>query len=41
MGKNFEKNIRKTLNSKFSQKHLDHAKQTAADAFKTSPKRVI
>ena len=30
----------KSLNSKYSQKLLDHAKQLAINAFKTSPKRV-
>ena len=30
------KNISKILSSKYSQKRLDHAKQSAADAFKTS-----
>ena len=34
-------NISKSLNSKYSQKLLDHAKQSATDAFKTSSKRVI
>ena len=33
-------NISKSLNSKYRQKLLDHAKLSAADAFKTS-KRVI
>ena len=27
--------------SKYSQKRLDHAKQSAPDAFKTGPKRAI
>ena len=36
MGKNMSKNISKILNSKYSQKRLDHAKQSSADAFKTS-----
>ena len=39
MGKNTGKN--KSLNSEYSQKLLDHAKQSATDAFKTSSKRVI
>ena len=30
----------KSLNSKYSQKLLDHAKQLAINTFKTSPKRV-
>ena len=41
MGKNIGKNVSKCLNSKYSQKILDHAKQSATDAFKTSSKRVI
>ena len=41
MGKNTVKNISKSLNSEYSQKLLDHAKQSATDAFKTSSKRVI
>ena len=38
MGKNIGKNIIESLNSKYSQKHVDHAKQSAAGAFKTSQK---
>ena len=41
MGKNIGKNKSKSLNSKYSQELLDHAKQSATDAFKTSSKRVI
>ena len=41
MGKNIGKNINKSLNCKYSQKLLDHAKQSATDAFKTSSKRVM
>ena len=41
MGKNIGKNISKSLKSKYSQKLLDHAEQSATDAFKTSSKRVI
>ena len=41
MGKSIGKNVSKTLNSKYSQKFLNHAKQSAADAFKTSYIRVI
>ena len=41
MGKNFGKNINKNLSGKYSQKLFDHAKQSATDAIKTSPKRVI
>ena len=35
------RNIRKELSIKYSQKLLDHAKQSATDALKTSSKRVI
>ena len=41
MGKNIGKNISKSLNSKYSQKRLDHAKQSAIDVFKTSSRRVL
>ena len=41
MDKNIGKNVSKSLNSKYSQKLLDNAKQSAADAFKTYSKRVI
>ena len=41
MGKKIGKNISKSLDSKYSQKRLDHAKQSVTDAFKTSSKRVI
>ena len=41
MGKNIDKNVSKSLNSKYSKKLLDHAKQFATDAFKTCSKRVI
>ena len=37
----FAKNIGKNLSCKYSQKLLDHAKQSAADALRTSSKRVI
>ena len=40
MGKNNDENINKNLSGKYSQK-LDHAKQSATDAFKTTSKRVI
>ena len=39
MGKNVGKNVGKYLNSKCSQKHLDHTKQSAVDAPKTISKR--
>ena len=41
MGKNIGKNISKTLSGKYSQKVLDHAKQSATGAIKTFSKRVI
>ena len=41
IGKNIGKNISKNLNGKYSQKHLDHAKQSATDALKTTSKRAI
>ena len=41
MGKNIGRNISKNLCSKYSQKLLNHAKQSATDAFKTASKRAI
>ena len=41
MVKNTVKNISKSLNTKYNQKLLDDAKQSATDAFKTSSRRVI
>ena len=41
IGKNVGKNISKSLCGKYSQKVLDHAKQSATDAFKTILKREI
>ena len=41
MGKNIGKNTSKNLSGKYSQKLLDHAKQSATDAHKTSSKTVI
>ena len=48
MGKNISKNIIKNLSGKYgpgmlaaTQKLLDHAKQSAIDAFKTALKRAI
>ena len=41
MGKNIDENISENLSGKNSQKFIDHAKQSAADALKTSSKRVI
>ena len=39
MGKNIGKNISKNLSGKYSQKLLDHAKQSTADAFKIVSKK--
>ena len=39
--KNIGKNISKNLSRKYSHKLLDHTKQSATDAFKTSSKRAI
>ena len=36
MDENIGQNISKSVNSKYNQKLLDHAKQSATDAFKTS-----
>ena len=41
MVKNIGKNISKNLSGKFSQKLLDHSKQSATDAPKTSSKILI
>ena len=41
MGKDIGKNISKSESHKYSQKRLDHTKQSAAGAFKTSSKRMI
>ena len=41
MNKKIGKNISKILCGKFSQKLLDHAKQSATDALKTASKRAI
>ena len=41
MGKNIAKKISKSLDGKYNQKLLDHVKQSATDALKTSSKRVI
>ena len=38
---NVGKNISKSLNSKYSEKLLNHAKQSETDAFKTSLKILI
>ena len=39
--KNIGENIRKNLSGKYSQKILDHFKQSGTDAFKTASKRAI
>ena len=41
ISKNIYKNISKSLSGKYSQKLLDHAKQSATDALKTTSKRAI
>ena len=41
MGKDIGKNISKNLSVIYSQKLLDHAKQTATDVLKTTSKRLI
>ena len=41
MGKNMGKNVSKNVICKYSQKPLDHAKKSAADALKSSSKIVI
>ena len=41
MGKNFGKNISKSLTGKYGHKRIDHAHQSITDAFKTSSKRAI
>ena len=40
-GKNVVKKMSKNLSSQYSQKLLDHAKQSATDALKTASKRAI
>ena len=40
MGKTIAKNISKNLSGKYSQKFLDHAKQSATDALKSTSKIV-
>ena len=41
MGKNVGKDICKNLSGKYSQKLLDHAKQSATDALNTASKNAI
>ena len=38
MGRNIDQNTSKNLSSKYSQKLIDHAKQSATDALKTASK---
>ena len=39
MGKNIGKNITKNLSDKYSQKRLDHAKQSATDVLNSTSKK--
>ena len=41
IGRNIDKNISKNLHRKYSQKLIDHGKQSVADAFETSSKKQI
>ena len=41
MGKNIGKNTSKNLSGKYNQQLLNHAKHSAADALKSSSKRLI
>ena len=41
MGRNIGKNVIKNLSSKYSQKLINHAKQSATDALKTGSRRAI
>ena len=41
MGKNIGKNISKIFSGKYSQKSLNHTKQSATDALKTTSKKEI
>ena len=41
MGKVIGKKISKSLSGKYNQKHLDHVKQSATDAYKTASERAI
>ena len=41
IGRNIGKNISKNSSCKYSQKLLDHAKQSATDTLKTASKRAI
>ena len=41
VGRSIGKNISKNLTSKYNQKLINHAKQSATDALKTASKRAI
>ena len=41
MARNIANNTSKNLSRKYSQKLLDHAQQSATDAFKTDSKKAI
>ena len=41
IGRNIDKNISKNLHGKYSQKLIDHGKQSVADSFKTSSEKQI
>ena len=41
MGKSIGKNISKTLSGKYSQRFLDHTKQSATDTRKTNSKKTF
>ena len=41
MGRNIDKNISKNLGSKYSQKLIDHAKESVTDTVKIASKRAI
>ena len=40
-GKNIGRNLSKNVNGKYSQKRLDHAKQSSTDAFETASEKEI
>ena len=41
IGKNIRENVSKNLRGKYSQKFLDHARQSAADTLKTISKKAV
>ena len=41
IGRNIDKDISNSLSGKYSQKRLDHAKQSTTDPFETASKRAI